>query len=112
VKHLKQVEKQERKTFKHMQKKGRVSTEMDPEMMVGGPAPAGIDEGPLVPAQASWEFLEELVPMSQRPVVRPGKLGWAKIGAKHETYSWAKVCCSRGSDEGSELTLRRRKSDV
>jgi calcium permeable stress-gated cation channel len=91
VKQLKQVRKQELKALERAQKKGKVSTDLDPEQMVGGPEPAGVDESELVPAQASWEFLEELIPMANRPQVRPGKLGWAKIGRKYDAYGWCKV---------------------
>jgi hypothetical protein len=91
VKRLKKVRKQELKALKHAQKEGRVSATIDPEQMVGGPEPAGVEEGDVEAPPATWEFLEELVPLSTRPMIRPGSLGWVKIGQSFEAYKWCKV---------------------
>jgi hypothetical protein len=91
VKRLQQAQKQDLGAPQQAQKKGRTSSEVDPETVVGGPGTTEIDEHDLVPAEASWELLEELVPLSKRPQTRPGKFGWAKIGSKYDSYGYFKV---------------------
>jgi hypothetical protein len=92
VKRLQQTRNQELGALERAQRKGRMSADVDPEQVVGGPAQVGVDEHDPVAPAASWGFMQELVPVEKRPQIRPGKLGWAFIGQKHDSYQYYKVC--------------------
>jgi hypothetical protein len=94
VKQLQKARKKELKAISHEQKKRRVSADIDPERLAVAPAPLGVSEAPLVPEKASFQWLESLVPHSQRPTHRVGKLGFlgfVGLGQKVDTIDYCKV---------------------
>lgn len=66
-------------------------SDLDPERIITGPEPLGIDTAPLVPEKPSPEFLNELVPDAQRPKHRLSKLGFLGLGEKVDTINYYKV---------------------
>lgn len=90
VKALESARKKELKLAEKQKKKGRM-LDIDPERVVTGPEPLGIDPAPLTAEKATPEFLAELVPDAQRPKHKLGWLRFVGLGQKVDTIDYCKV---------------------